>query len=267
MPPMTRFDTISCLTDLGRADEHVGLVHSILRELSPGSLAIDVCHDIEPGDTRAAALMLARSVPYLAPGVVLVSVGAELERPAIAVEVGDGQAALVGPDNGVLGAAVAVVGGADRAVQLTNEDLHFASPGVTFPARDVIAPAVGHLAAGAPLDSLGTPVDPAMLLPSLVPVPRIEDDGSLAAEVLTIDRLGGAQLNVDRDALEGMGDVLVLEFGEEKRVVKLAAEGVRSAGGPALVDDIHGLLAVSSPEGARQMGLSVGAEVVIREAR
>lgn len=264
---MTRFDTISCLTDLGHADEQVGLVRSILRELSPASTTIDICHEIDPGDTRAASLMLARSVAYLAPGVVLVSIGSDLERPAIAVEVGDGQAALVGPDNGVLGAAVAVLGGADRAVQLTNEDLHFASPGIPLPARDVLAPAVGHLAAGAAFESLGEAIDPALLLPSLVPVPRLEEDGSLAAEVLMVDRLDTAQLNVDRDALLGFGEILVLEFGDERRVVKLAEEGSRGAGSAALVEDAHGLLAVVATEGASAMGLAAGSEVIIREAR
>ena len=264
---MTRFDTISCFTDLGRLDESVGVVRSILRELLPGSVAIDVCHDIEPGDTRGAALMLARSVPYLAPGIVLVSVGQRLERPAIAVEVGDGQAALVGPDSGVLAAAVAVLGGADRAVVLTNEDLHFASPGATHPARDVIAPAVGHLAAGEPFESLGREIDPALLLPSLIPVPRTEEDGAVAAEVLHVDRIGGAQLNVDREALEGMGRVLVLEFGDERRVVKLLGPLEPGAGPASLVDDVHGLLSVVSGEGAIQMGLNVGTAVTIREAR
>lgn len=113
---MTQFDTITCLTDLGTSDESVGLLHSILRDLTPGSLVIDLCHDIHPGGVRAGSLMLARSVPYLVSGLVLASVGSVLDRPAIAVEIGDGQAVLVGPDNGLLGAAVAVVGGADRAV-------------------------------------------------------------------------------------------------------------------------------------------------------
>lgn len=263
---MTRFDTISCFSDLGRADETVGLISSILRELSPDSVAVDVCHDIAPGDARAASLMLARSVSYLAPGVVLVSVGDRLERPAIAVEVGQGQAALVGPDNGVLAAAVAVVGGADRAVKLTNEKIQFASPGIVHPARDVIAPAVGHLAAGAPLESLGEEIDPAVLLPSLMPVPRIEDDGSLSAEVLHVDRRGNAQLNIDRDALLGFGEVLVLEFGEDRRVVRLLGAGELFSGQAALVDDVHGLLCVASAEGASVMGLDVGTEVVVKEA-
>jgi S-adenosylmethionine hydrolase len=265
---MTQFDTITCLTDLGTSDESVGLLHSILRDLTPGSLVIDLCHDIHPGGVRAGSLMLARSVPYLVSGLVLASVGSVLDRPAIAVEIGDGQAVLVGPDNGLLGAAVAVVGGADRAVQLTNTEFHVMSPGVQHPARDVIGPVSGHLAAGRSIEELGDSIDPSLLLPSLVPVSRLEEDGSISAEVIGKGRRGAAQLNFDRDTISGMGDVFVLEFGEEKRVVRLQRSIDVNPGQLALVDDEYGLLSVATgrDEGVVPAGLDIGAEVTIREA-
>ncbi len=264
---MTRYDTISCFTDLGRSDEMVGVVHSLLRELSPGSAVVDVCHTLPRGDARSAALMVARSVPYLAPGLVLVSVGDVLERPAVAVEVGGGQAVLIGPDNGALGAAVALVGGADRAVSLTREEWHLESPGRLHPARDVLTPVAGRLAAGSSLEELGELVDPAGLLPALVPVPRIEDDGALSAEVLHVHQDGSSQLNIDREAIEGMGDVLVVEFGENRRVVKVAPTGQPPSGQPSLVDDVFGLLALADVADPAAHDLGVGTEVVIREAR
>lgn len=264
---MTRYETISCFTDLGRSDETVGVLHSLLRELSPGSVVVDVCHTLARGDARAAALMVARSVPYLAPGLVLVSVGDVLERPAVAVEVGDGQAVLIGPDNGALGAAVALVGGADRAVALTKEEWHLESPGRLHPARDILTPVAGRVAAGLSLEEVGELVDPAGLLPALIPVPRIEDDGSLSAEVLHVHRDGSSQLNIDRDAIEGMGDVLVVEFGEQRRVVKVGPSGQPPSGQPSMVDDVFGLLALADLTDAPTQDLGVGTEVVIREAR
>ena len=86
---MTKFDTITCLTDLGTLDESVGVLHSVLRDLSPSSLVIDLCHYIEPGDVRRGSLLHARSVPYLAPGLVLASVGMVLERAASVGDVGN----------------------------------------------------------------------------------------------------------------------------------------------------------------------------------
>ena len=265
---MAPFDTITCITDLGNKDESVGLLHSILRDLAPSAMVIDLCHDIDPGDVRSGALMLARSVPYLSQGLVLACVGSPSDRPAIAVSVGQGQSVLVGPDNGLLGAAVAVVGGADQAVQLTNKELHSESPGVEHPARDVLAPAAGYLAAGRPMSDLGQEIDPGLLLPSLIPVPRIEDDGTVAAEVIRRTRQGAVQLNVDRETISGLGEVLLLGFGDEQRVVRVQHPNDVSPGQLALVDDEYGLLAVSTGlnEAPIPAELQVGSEVTLKEA-
>jgi S-adenosylmethionine hydrolase len=265
---MSEFATITCVTDLGTDDETVGLLRSILHELSPSSRVIDLCHHIEPNDIRAGALMLARSVPYLSPGLVLASVGELSGRPAIAVSVGEGQSILVGPDNGLLGAAVAVVGGASQAVQLTNEDVHNASPGAVHPARDIITPAIGHLASGGSLLELGQQIDPSLLLPSLIPMPRTEDDGSISAEVIRRTRQGAAQLNIDRETLSGLGEVIILEFGGDQRVVRLQHPADVNPGQLALVDDEYGLLAIATgqQEGMVPSELLVGAEVTLREA-
>ena len=62
---------------------------------------------------------------------------------------------FVGPDNGLLAAAVAMSGGAARAVELTNADFHLPSPGPTFAGRDIFAPVVAQLCNGAELSDLG----------------------------------------------------------------------------------------------------------------
>ncbi len=248
MPPsQMRYQTVTCITDLGHNDESVGLIHSILHDRCDSPTVIDLCHHIDPGDAKAAALMLARSVPHLAPGVVLASVGRRLDRPAIAVQVGEGQAVLVGPDNGVLAAAVATVGGADLAVRLamagdpagtaddTPDDTADGDPGqpdgddpaaAIHPARDVLAPAVARICNGEPLESLGDPIDPAALLPSVLAMPRFEDDSTLVAEVLSVDNSGVAQLNIDRLVLAELAapeQLLTLSFGDEQRLTTLAA--------------------------------------------
>ena len=169
---MTGFDTVTLLSDLGTADESVGVIHSIVRQAAPQAAVIDLCHEIDPGDSRTAALMLVRSVPHLAPGVVLASMGRRLDRPAIAVSVGGGQSMLVGPDSGVLAAATAAVGGADMAIRIDVPGCGD-PPSVLHPARDVLAPAAGRLAAGEPIEALGSPIESTLLLPSLVAVPRV----------------------------------------------------------------------------------------------
>jgi len=263
------YDTITFLTDYGRTDEFVGVVHSVIRSIAPAAHIIDLTHDIAPYDVRAAGLLLARSAPWLCPGVVLAVVdpGVGTERRAIAVEVGDGASVLVGPDNGLLAPAVAMCGGATRAVELANDEYHLESPGPTFAGRDVFAPAAAHLCTGVDLAELGPEVDPITLFPGVLPVTR-EEDGGLVAEVLWVDRFGNAQLNVDPDEVEHLGDRVGLRFNGDLRTgVRAETYGEVKVGEIGLVVDSYGLLSivVDQRAAATELGLGAGTEVVLLE--
>ena len=114
---MTRFDTVSFLTDYGTTDEFVGVVKSVIRDIAGHVTVVDLTHDIAPFDVRAGSLALARCIGYVPSGVVLAVVdpGVGTDRRAVAVEVADGAGVLIGPDNGLLAPAVAMAGGAERA--------------------------------------------------------------------------------------------------------------------------------------------------------
>src|SRR5918997_1363547 len=208
-----RRDTISFLSDYGTTDEFVGVVKSVVRSIAPHVTVIDLTHEIPPHDVRAGGLALARAVQYVALGVVDPGVGTD--RRAIAVEVAGGEGVFVGPDNGLLAPAVAMAGGATRAVELSVVDHHLPSPGPTFAGRDIFAPVSALLCNGLPLEEVGHPVDPAGLLPGVLPISRVED-GVLHAEVLWVDRFGNAQLNLDPDELPD-GDRVVLRIGDRPR--------------------------------------------------
>jgi S-adenosylmethionine hydrolase len=249
-----RYDTVSFLSDYGLTDEFVGVVHSVIRSIAPEVHVVDITHQITPYDVRAGGLALARSAPYLCPGVVLAVVdpGVGTARRGIAVEVGDGASILIGPDNGLLAPAVAMCGGATRVVELTNPDFQLEAPGPTFAGRDVFAPAAAHLCAGVPLDEVGTLIEGTSLRPGLLPIAHPDGD-ELAAEVLWVDRYGNAQLNVDADDIEALvaaagtapADRLRLRIGDEIRTAQLvdtfAELGPNDIG---LVVDSYGLAAV-----------------------
>src|SRR5438477_6681257 len=241
------FDTISFLSDYGLADEFVGVCKAVIRRIAPGASVIDICHDLPPHDIRAGSLTLARAAQYLPAGVVLAVVdpGVGGARRAVAVEAGDGEAVFVGPDNGLLASAVAMAGGARRAVELTNSDYHLPAPGPTFAGRDVFAPAAAYLCTGVDLDQLGEAVDPLSLLPGVLPLTR-EEDGRLVGEVLWVDRFGNAQLNVDPAEIEPMGDRISIRYGDQVRTAvraeTYAALGPRQVG---LVVDSYGLVSVA----------------------
>ena len=265
-------NTVSFFSDLGLASEQVGVVKAVIRETAPHAVVLDITHGISSFDTRAAALSVARAVPYLNEGVVLVAVdpGSARERRMIAVEIGGGAGVFVGPDNGVLAHGVAIAGGAERAVVIDRTDLFIDSPGVTFAARDILAPVVAALCNGADLHDVGTPIDSSLLMPGVIPVPRDEAEG-LMCEVLWVDDFGNCELNVSLDDLEsawGSGVSRVrITVGDTTRnvpAVETFADLAEMALG--MVTDSNGLLALTVNRGsaASELGLGESDQVWLR---
>jgi len=247
-----RFDTISFLSDLGLVDEHVGVVKAIVRDLAPHVQVVDLTHHIPPYDVRAGSLALARAVTYLPSGVILAAVDVGDRRP-VAVEVAGGKGVLLGPDNGLLASAVAMVGGAERAVVLDRDEFHLASPGGTLVVRDVFAPVAAHLCNGSDLADLGTLVDADTILPGIVPLSRgLDGDGTgggegVRAEVLWIDHNGNCQLNIGLDDVAPWGVTegtrLQVTAGEQTRsVLRVGRAGALGPGAVGLLLDGSGLL-------------------------
>ena len=266
-----RHDTVSFLSDYGLVDEFVGVVHSVVRLLAPHVTVVDVTHGVPRHDVRAGSLALVRSAQYLAPGVVLAVVdpGVGTDRRAVAVEVGDGATAFLGPDNGLLAPAVAMAGGATRAVELTNAEYQLPAPGPTFAGRDVFAPAAAHLCNGVDLGELGPEVDAITLRPGILPLTR-EEEGRLVGEVLWVDGFGNVQLNVAPEEIEAMGDRVTLRWGAEQvRTARRAPTyGALKTGEVGLVVDSYGLVSVALDRrsAAEELRLRPGDAVILEAA-
>lgn len=213
---MSGFDTVSFLSDFGRVDEFVGVVHRVVHRLAPAVTVIDLTHDVPAHDVRAGALTLWRAARWLAPGVVLAVVdpGVGTERRAVAVEAAGGALVLVGPDNGLLTPAAHALGPPARAVALSDPRWHLrprraAHEGATFDGRDVFAPVAAHLCAGVRLDELGEPVPTRELVGGPLVLAEenpahVARDG-LDVEVLWVDRYGNVELGVRPAALDPLG--------------------------------------------------------------
>lgn len=267
-----RYDTVTLLSDLGLTDGFVGVIHSVVRQMAPGVGIVDLTHDVQPFDVRAGSLVLARSVQYLCPGVIIGMVDPSVgtAQRAIALEVAGGAAVLLGPDNGLLAPAVGMIGGADRAVVLDDPQFHLPTSATTFPGRDLFAPVAAHLCLGTPFLELGTEVDPASLMPGLVPLTSVEDDADgipvLSAEVLSVDRFGNVQLNVDPDELDGWGEQLQIRLeGTIRTAARITAFGELTTGQIGLLVDADGLIAVvlDRHSAADDLGLATGDAVLL----
>jgi S-adenosylmethionine hydrolase len=248
-----RYDTISFLTDYGLVDESVGVVKSVIRSIAPDVTVVDITHDVPRFDIRTGSITLVRSANYLVPGIVLAVVdpGVGTSRRGIAVEVGDGESVLVGPDNGLLAPVVNHVGGARRVVELTNTNFQLEAPGATFAGRDIFAPAAAHLCNGLELEALGQLVDPEDLVPAIIPFSALKN-GVLSGDVLYVDHYGNVHTNVSPEQLASLGD-RPLQFTTSTKTEKLPF--VRTFGDVAehqaalLTDDV-GLISVAINQGS-----------------
>jgi hypothetical protein len=196
---------ISFLSDFGHQDEFVGVVHGVIAKLAPESRVIDVGHAFPRGNVKTAALALTRSIQYMPEGVCLAVVdpGVGTTRKAIAAETPWGT--FVGPDNGLLSPAVAMVGGAGRVVSIENPETMIPSPGETFHGRDVFAPAAALLAAGdAALEDLGPVVPGDELVPLLLPLTEARG-GVVSGEAWWVDGFGNVQTNIGPEDLGPLG--------------------------------------------------------------
>ena len=270
---MASYDSLTLITDYGLEDGFVAACHGVAARIAPAARVIDITHLVQPGDVRRGAAVLAQTVPYLpsAVHVAVVDPGVGTARRGVAVEADQG--ILVGPDNGLLSWAIAPLGGAKRAFQLTNGDLWLHPVSPTFHGRDIFMPVAAHLAAGMDLASVGDEIDLADLVTLPAPTSRIHD-GEAEGEVMSVDRFGNVQLSIvaaDMGTLGiGYGTPLVVRAGRRQLTVPFMETFAAVAPGEIVAfTDSAGLisLAVSAGDAAQQLGLPPGAHVRLSVAR
>ena len=256
---------IALLTDYGTNDEFVGVLKSVIIDMSPQAHITDISHGVAPFDVRGGSLMLARAVQYVPKGIIVAVVdpGVGTSRRAIAIEVAGGDGVLLGPDNGLLAPAVAMAGGAERAFELSNTSLHLEAPGATFAGRDIFAPVAAHLVSGGRIEDVGTQLDVDTLMPGLVPLPSEVSDDSFGAgvkcEVTWVDTFGNCQLNVGADDVAHMPNALRVVLGDDVRragIVRTYAD--IPSGALGLVIDSYGMLALSMDRASAAQALDLG---------
>lgn len=266
---MTR--PISFISDFGYADEFVGVVHGVLAKLAPESRVIDIGHGTQRGNVRSAALALTRAIQYLPEGVCLAVIdpGVGSERKAIAAETSWGF--FVGPDNGLLSPAVAMVGGATKIVSVENPDAMIPSPGQTFHGRDVFAPAAGLLASGdASIDELGPVVPRDDVTPLLLPLTETEGP-IVSGEAWWVDRFGNTQTNISPEELGevglSLGDPVTVTVGSTIHTLPWVTSYSDVDEGEALVYvDSAGLIAIGVRSGRADEELNIAEGVSVRLA-
>ena len=241
--------SIVFLSDFGYRNEWVGICHAVMNRISPASPIVDLSHGIPPLDVRGGAVLLVDSLPYLsADAVVLAIVDPSVGRDRdVALETTEARL-VVGPDNGLLAPAGVALGGVARAVEITSPDVVLSPISPSFHARDVLAPAAAHLAAGADLETLGPALDPATLVGLAIPEAAVEP-GRIECEVLDLNRFGNVLLNVREPhlaeaGLDGAGEIQVDATSGAGRARRISTYADVASGDWGLIVDPRGWLSV-----------------------
>ncbi|HEX6526915.1 MAG TPA: SAM-dependent chlorinase/fluorinase [Streptosporangiaceae bacterium] len=266
---MTTFSHISFLTDYGLDDGFVAACHGVAARLAPHASIIDVTHLVQPGDVRRGAAVLAQTVPYLPPAVHLAVVDPGVGTSRRGIAVAAGESLFVGPDNGLLSWAITEVGGASRAVVLTNRALWLDKVSATFHGRDIFMPVAAHLAAGGELAEAGPEIDIGELVTLPRPTRQLRDSAA-EGEVLTVDRFGNVQLTItaadaEQIGIKPGGTVLVAAGRRQMTLPYREMFGAVAHGELVAYSDGSGLvsIAVNGGDAAQRLGLPPGARVAI----
>ena len=261
---------ICFFSDYGYTDDFAGVCRAVIARLAPQIRVIDVTHGLPERDVLAGAVVLRNTLPYMPDKAVVLAVvdpGVGGPRRPVALR-SHGDRIFVGPDNGLLMHAADLDGGISDAYELSNQELWLSPLSATFHGRDIFAPAAARLAAGLPLDSVGTPLDAEQLDRIDYPQPRRHRDGLTAIAVL-VDRFGNVALNLRARDLEkaGLTDRVELLTGDERYLARVARtfQSVRRSDIVVLIDSYgQASVAVNNGSAAEVLGLDAGDEVRIR---
>jgi S-adenosyl-L-methionine hydrolase (adenosine-forming) len=246
---------LTFLSDFGFEDPFLGVCKGVIARTAPDVQVLDVMHLVEPQDIEQGAAVLASAVPYLpVPAVHLALVDPFRAAPVrgVAVRTGDGST-FVSPDNGLTSLAWQVAGGGVQAHLLDNPDMWAPKAARTFRARDVFAPVAAALAAGTPIEQVGTPIDVEDLELLAVREPTVDED-HVHGEVVTVDHFGNLTLNLQRAHLEQagitLGDAVELRCSGKARTVPfLTTYGEAERGTLVVCEDSFSTVTVAVNQG------------------
>ena len=254
---------IALLTDFGTSDWFAGEMKGAIFSIAPGSVLIDITHQITPGDIRSAAFSLLacyRSFPNETIFCVAVDSGSNRSRNAIIAQCEN--YLFVGPDNGVLSWVIANEKNVSVR-QVHNEIFYRSAPSSTFLGRDLFGPIAAHLANGS-IEPQGPQITDFVSIP--FPQPKISPE-TITGEILYIDRFGNAISNVFSGMIHNISavtGVLLLpqrtEFPFHRYYQEAQAETPLSYPGSAGFIE----LAVNGGNAAQKHHVHIGSTIIIK---
>jgi len=200
---------ITFLSDFGVIDHYVAAVKAKILSVNSGLQIIDISHNIEPNNLAHASFVLKNVFKDFPKGTVhMVGVNTPNfpgpEYLALKIE----EHYFVGADNGLWGLL------SDKAASQVVNINSLKPVNSTFPARDIMAPAVAKLASGTSIHDLGKPVeDYYRMLARLTKATKKQ----ILGHVIHIDHYGNLITNIQQKDFDFLskGKKLKVIFGRE----------------------------------------------------
>ena len=258
---------IALFTDYGWDDPYVSQLKGAILTVNPNAHLLDLMHNVPTFNVAEGAYLLDECAQEFPAGTIFVAVvdpQVGTDRDAVMLQTRDGKF-FVGPDNGLFTHVVDHEGFV-KAWKLDKPE--FFRPGNTsrtFHGRDIFGPIAAQLSKGIDPEKLGTPIKNLLMLPVKEPTFA---SGTLAVEVLHIDRYGNVILNFrgDGDLASKLkeGNLVKISIGKENYSGPLVKTyGELEKGRLMLLYGGNGLLEIAMNQGSAEKELKVQPGTVI----
>ena len=267
LPPI-----VTLTTDFGLSDSYVPQIKGVIMSINPGARIADISHGVLPQQILQATYLTQVAWPYYPSGtihLVVVDPGVGSARRPIVLHTQQGF--FVGPDNGVLSAALPDDVRPDEprhiplpdhasAFEITNARYIQEQVSKTFHGRDVFAPAAAHLALGVAPEDMGAPVHEVMALPRIQAVEG--PDGTFEATVVHIDRFGNVISDIRSQDLPDGG--FSVEVGDRRLRGPFSTYADLDGLGALVGSSGYVEVAVPNGNAARMLDVRIGAVVRLK---
>ncbi len=251
---------ITLLTDFGSKNGFTGVLKGVIWKIAPQAQIADITHEISPQNIMEGAIALCRAAVFFPSGTIHVAVvdpGVGTGRRPIAAKIGDQY--FIGPDNGLFTPLMERAerkGQPIRVFHLDNPQFWLPEVSYTFHGRDIFSPVAAHLAAGVPLEKMGTLISNPVMMEMPKPI-RI--DNGWRGQVVLIDVFGNIATNLDGDLVRETPNLMVRIAGENIQGL-VRSYGEREPGDVVALIDSEDFLevAVVNGSGSEKLHVAVG---------
>jgi S-adenosylmethionine hydrolase len=220
---------VALLTDFGtkKGSHYIAAMKSVIHNISPKSMMLDICHDLTPYSIAEATFMVSYTLHTMTEPTVIVAVvdpGVGTERDIIAIVFDNGHV-VIGPNNGIFSLPVTVYKKLITEIYtVENPKLYYYEPekthrfiSDTFHGRNVMSAVAANLAKGIKTAEIGPqfPLEDVVINQAFA-APNIQHSGSnyqkIVCSALWVDTFGNVVTNLPVNALKKISSVNYKEY-------------------------------------------------------